>query len=153
MLVVVLATLLFEEIGVFLPMTRRIIHYADELNPLATTDPLTGVLNSRSLFQHGTRELERARRYNRPLALLMIDADHFKHINDTFGHEGGDQVRIALTNNLATGLRATDLLGRIGGDEFIILLPETDTENAEVLAVHLCSSIAALKISGLQEFE
>jgi len=79
MLVVVLATLLLEAIGVFLPMTRRIIHYADELNTLATTDPLTGVLNRRSLFQHGTRELDRAQRYNRPLALLMIDADHFKH--------------------------------------------------------------------------
>lgn len=158
MLITVLATLLFEALVIFQPMIRRIMHYAKELVRLAATDPLTGVLNRRSLMQRGSCELDRARRYRRPLTLLMIDADHFKRVNDTFGHDGGDAVLIALTKALAQGLRASDILGRIGGEEFAVLLPETGLEEAELLAnrlraridhlaVETKSGIAALTIS------
>jgi len=146
MLVIVLATLLFEAVAIFQPMVRRIMRNASELDVLASTDPLTGALNRRSFFQRAGVEFERALRYKRPLTMLAIDADNFKTVNDTFGHEGGDDVLIALTASMTADLRATDLLGRIGGEEFIILLPETDLGTAEALANRLRIAVSRLSI-------
>jgi diguanylate cyclase (GGDEF)-like protein len=120
---------------------------AKELMLLATTDPLTGVLNRRSFLERGAIELERTRRYDRPMTVLMIDADHFKHVNDRFGHDGGDAVLIALTQSLSAGLRISDLLGRLGGEEFAILLPETGPDDAEMLADRLRTRVSELRVA------
>jgi len=113
------------------------------LRRLATTDPLTGLSNRRHFFERGAQELRRAARYRRPLALLMLDIDHFKSVNDRFGHEAGDAVLRDLAERLRTGLRSSDLPGRIGGEEFAALLPETTAEQAEGLAERLRAAIAA----------
>jgi len=146
MLVIVLTTLFFEAVGIFRPMVRRIMRYASALDVLASTDPLTGAMNRRSFFARGEVEFERARRYQRPLTMLVIDVDHFKAVNDTFGHEGGDAVLIALTQSLSADLRVSDLFARIGGEEFVILLPETDVDTAEALANRLRLDVSGLTI-------
>jgi diguanylate cyclase (GGDEF)-like protein len=101
-----------------------------ELQQQATTDPLTGVLNRRAFFDKAGRELLRSIRYQRKIAVLMLDIDHFKNINDTYGHSGGDQILRLFASEVANPLRASDLLGRIGGEEFAVILPETDSGKA-----------------------
>jgi len=113
----------------------------DELQQLAITDELTGLLNRRGLFQLGQREVERARRYERPLAVLMLDLDHFKQVNDTYGHLAGDRVLRALAERCRENTRAFDLAGRYGGEEFVLLLPETTLDEAMILAERLRRSI------------
>ena len=122
-LAIVLATLLAEAITIFRPMVERIVQYAARLTLLAKTDPLTGVSNRRSFLEGANAELERTRRYGRPLSVIALDVDHFKRINDTHGHAAGDKVLIELVLALKVGLRANDFPGRIGGEEFAVLLP------------------------------
>lgn len=100
------------------------------LKRLARTDGLTGVNNRRHLLTLAERETARARRYARPLSVLLIDVDHFKQVNDSYGHAAGDEVLVRLTRAMLAMLRSTDALGRLGGDEFAILLPETDAAAA-----------------------
>ncbi len=106
----------------------------EEVRWLAIVDPLTEVYNRRGLFEFGYREVARARRFGRPLAAIMFDLDHFKQVNDTYGHAVGDQVLVGLARRVQTVLRNTDLLGRYGGEEFVILVPETPREKAYILA-------------------
>jgi diguanylate cyclase (GGDEF)-like protein len=112
-----------------------------EVQMQATVDSLTGTLNRRSFFELGFREVERARRFHRPLSLLMIDADNFKQINDTLGHTIGDRVLARLAAQLSHELRQVDTLGRYGGDEFLALLPETDLAFSRQVAERLRSCI------------
>ncbi len=105
-----------------------------ELELLSTTDSLTQVLNRRSFLDTLDAELVRAARYQRQLALLMVDVDLFKGINDSFGHLAGDQVLMAVVSLLKDLLRRSDVVARFGGDEFIILLPETDLLGAQTIA-------------------
>ncbi|MHB8283296.1 MAG: diguanylate cyclase [Caulobacteraceae bacterium] len=146
-LTLILVTLLAEALGIFRPMVRKIIQYTSELNRAATIDPLTGVFNRRCFTDRGLTELARAARYGRQTALLMIDADRFKSINDTHGHGVGDDVLIALTGALGLALRPSDLLGRLGGEEFAVILPETGLEGAQYAAERLREAVAALRIS------
>jgi diguanylate cyclase (GGDEF)-like protein len=104
--------------------------YHDEIHRLTLLDPLTGAHNRRSLSEFLERELDRASRYQRDFALLLIDADHFKAINDQHGHPGGDVVLRGLANRLRGLARAEDLVARYGGEEFAIALPETDLDGA-----------------------
>ncbi len=113
-----------------------------ELQRLATTDFLTGICNNRCFFENGEREIQRARRYGHPLSLLMFDIDHFKRINDTYGHAAGDQVLVAITAACRAFLRDIDVFGRLGGEEFAILLPETDLAGGKTTAERLRSTIA-----------
>ncbi|GAB4580466.1 MAG: hypothetical protein Fur0022_32070 [Anaerolineales bacterium] len=103
----------------------------------AITDHLTGIFNRRQLFNLGELEFRRARRFNRPLSTIMLDIDHFKNINDTYGHAKGDQVLKSLAQFLKIHLRDFDILGRYGGEEFVIVLPGADLENARNVAARL----------------
>lgn len=120
----------------------------EELRRLASTDPLTGASNRRAFFEAGERELERAKRYGRPIALLMMDIDHFKQVNDKHGHAVGDAVLQAFSARCAEGLRSQDILGRLGGEEFAILAPECGPKDGEAFAERLRRSVAALRVPG-----
>ena len=109
---------------------------------LAITDSLTGLYNRRGLFEFGRREVERARRFGRPLAAIMFDLDHFKRVNDTYGHATGDQVLASLAARCRQELREVDLLGRYGGEEFAVLLPEIELADAGQVAERLRQSTA-----------
>ncbi|MCE2899955.1 MAG: GGDEF domain-containing protein [Gemmatimonadetes bacterium] len=104
------------------------------LEQLAQTDPLTQLLNRRALTERITAEMERALRYDSTMALLMVDLDHFKKVNDTYGHLVGDDVLRDVAQLLATTIRASDIVARYGGEEFLVLLPETDEVGAESFA-------------------
>jgi diguanylate cyclase (GGDEF)-like protein len=108
---------------------------------LAITDPLTGIFNRRHFYQLAESELQRACRYGHPLAVIMLDIDYFKRINDTYGHATGDQVLQALANLVRGTLRAIDIFARYGGEEFIVLLPETDLMAVRTIAERLCRKI------------
>ena len=112
------------------------------LEALATTDPLTRVLNRRALLDRLTAEVDRARRYDSSLALLLFDVDHFKQINDTAGHLAGDSVLRQLGALLEDAMRKVDIVARYGGEEFIAILPETAADGAVVFAERLRERIA-----------
>jgi diguanylate cyclase (GGDEF)-like protein len=101
---------------------------------LASTDELTGLFNRRRFFEELDREISRCQRYGSNLALLIIDADDFKHINDAYGHQAGDEVLRSLGKLLGNSFRRTDIVARYGGEEFAILLPETDLREAVEVA-------------------
>jgi diguanylate cyclase len=108
----------------------------DELNEAREAvqhDPLTGVLNRRGMDIVLPREVARARRVNAPLSVGMVDLDHFKHINDTFGHQAGDRVLVHMTELMRSVLRETDLIVRYGGEEFLAILPDTDMQGARLV--------------------
>ncbi len=113
---------------------------------LASTDPLTRLPNRLSFFSTARAEMMRATRLGKPLALLMIDLDHFKAINDNFGHHGGDQALKAFGSLCLERLRGTDIIGRLGGEEFGILLPDTDATQALPIAEALCQALSEIRL-------
>ena len=117
-----------------------------EIQSLALTDPLTGLHNRRSLFELGRIEFSRAHRMNRPFCCMMLDLDHFKKVNDTFGHQAGDQVLQRFADHCKKSVRDIDLVGRYGGEEVIIFLPETDLETAKMVAERLRKSFTNTSI-------
>lgn len=108
-----------------------------ELEEMATRDVLTGLYNRRETTRLLEEELARARRYQRPMALLWIDFDHFKNINDSYGHAAGDTVLRSVTRLLTDSVRSMDIVGRFGGEEFVIILPEMDVRGAAETAERL----------------
>jgi diguanylate cyclase (GGDEF)-like protein len=121
----------------------RLHNQAERLSMLANTDPLTQLANRRHLLNQLDREFDRARRYHRPLSLLYIDLDGFKSINDKFGHLFGDDVLRGVATAMQSVLRTTDLLARIGGDEFAVLMPETSILGAHNVADKLRRALSA----------
>ena len=105
-----------------------------DLQRLATTDSLTGVPNRRMLDDQLRRHVSRAARHKRPLAVLLVDVDRFKSINDRLGHPAGDEALVGIARRLAQRLRAEDVLGRWGGEEFMVITPDVDGEGAGLLA-------------------
>jgi diguanylate cyclase (GGDEF)-like protein len=116
------------------------------LRDASTHDPLTGLANRRLLVERMRQEDARAGREHRPYALAVIDADHFKRINDSFGHEAGDQVLIALAQSLKAGLRESDLCGRWGGEEFLILLAEANAQAALAAIERILRDVRLLRM-------
>jgi diguanylate cyclase (GGDEF)-like protein len=119
-----------------------------ELRVLATTDPLTGLYNRRRFLELGEYEIQREQRNRRGLALMVMDLDHFKRVNDQHGHAAGDEVLRRFAVVCKNNLRAMDSIGRIGGEEFAILLPETNLEEGTVIADKIRSVLAASPMSG-----
>jgi diguanylate cyclase (GGDEF)-like protein len=113
-----------------------------ETTDAATIDKLTGVPNRRSLLLELFNEVERANRYERPLSVAFVDIDHFKAVNDTYGHAAGDIVLQGVAQALGSNLRATDMVGRYGGEEFMLLLTETDVEEGAILTEKLRNIVA-----------
>jgi two-component system cell cycle response regulator len=118
------------------------------LEQQVTTDSLTGIGNRRRMTAQISAELERARRFGHPLSLLMIDIDHFKRVNDSFGHDAGDRAIVAVAMALSVDLRASDSAARFGGEEFVVLMPETPLNMACDVAERLRRSIASLRLEG-----
>jgi diguanylate cyclase (GGDEF)-like protein len=112
-----------------------------ELHLLARVDSLTGVKNRLALTETTTQLLSQASRVGRPLGVLMIDADHFKSVNDRFGHGGGDKVLLALVGSIRATLRTSNVIGRIGGEEFVVLAPDTRLDEALVLAERIRETV------------
>jgi len=111
------------------------------LKQVASRDWLTGLNNRGTFVELGQKQIEYSQRYNKPLSLLMLDIDSFKHINDNYGHVVGDQVLKKIARTLKDGIRASDTLARYGGEEFVIILPETTSADAFELAQKLRQSI------------
>jgi diguanylate cyclase (GGDEF)-like protein len=146
----ILTTLLTAALMVFRPLARRIIALTrdvHELNQIATTDPLTGVLNIRSFQARGAVEVQKARRYQRPLSLLMIDADQLPAIEAVYGSDGGETMLKSLTSSFCDGTRISDLIARVDAERFAILLPETTSECAGLLAERLRQRVGEMKVN------
>lgn len=121
------------------------VRMEDEIRRLAHTDWLTGLANRLSLGNTLETEIERSRRYGRPLSLIMFDIDHFKDFNDNFGHEIGDEVLKRLAKTVREALREADSLGRWGGEEFMVVVPETTGSGAEAMAEKLRNAVARME--------
>ncbi len=141
------------------PLAERLQGFADQIavaienaqlyaqvHELAIVDELTGVYNRRGLFQLGEHEVSRALRYARPLAAIMLDLDHFKRVNDTYGHAAGDQVLRACAQCCRANVRTLDLIARYGGEELVVLLPETESAAAQLVAERLRQAIEDMTI-------
>jgi len=113
----------------------------DRLEDQARTDPLTGITNSRAFRELAELELERSRRYGHHCTLAFMDLDNFKLVNDTFGHQAGDQLLRYVAQALRKDCRQVDLVARMGGDEFAVLLPETDCQGSEAFVEKMQKSI------------
>lgn len=134
----------------FILLSHELDAAEERMRVLAAEDDLTKVFNRRHFFQLAEIEWERSRRHGRPLCLLILDVDNFKAINDRFGHGAGDELLRSIAQQCRTCLRKTDILGRYGGDEFVILLCETDAGGATEIAERIRRAIeaAALEIAG-----
>ncbi|MGB0696880.1 MAG: diguanylate cyclase [Rhodospirillaceae bacterium] len=118
----------------------------DELRRLATTDPLTSCLNRRAFVERAQNEINRAKRYGEPMSMLLFDIDHFKKVNDSYGHAVGDVALKLFAEHVHDSLRVTDLFGRLGGEEFAALLPQTPRTQGVLLANRIRTRISAVEI-------
>jgi len=128
---------LVPQVGVAVESLR----YRNKMRELAATDGLTGLLNHRRIGEMLRDEMRRAERYNRPLSVLMLDVDSFKSFNDAYGHVIGDQLLRSVSQLLQSGVRTVDKVGRYGGEEFIIVMPETHKDDAYLLAERIRTAV------------
>jgi diguanylate cyclase (GGDEF)-like protein len=128
-----------------LAMTK-LAEYEHRLLMESITDPLTGLLNRRRFTELSTREVTRSRRHQLVFSVLMIDIDHFKRINDTYGHPVGDLAIKALAEVCTNALRPHDLLARFGGEEFVLTLPQTESDGAHIVAERIRATTEAIEV-------
>jgi len=128
-------------VGVAIAGLSQLRRTQSQLRLLATHDPLTTVLNARAFASQLAQELGRNRRYGRPLALIYLDLDDFKKVNDAHGHATGDAVLRLVADAMRSAVRQADVVGRLGGDEFGVLMPETDGTVAHAVATRLAGGI------------
>ena len=119
-----------------------LIRNAEQLEKLATIDAMTNLFNRRHFLALAEAEWGRCRRHHRPLSMLMIDIDHFKTVNDRYGHAVGDEAIVSIASACRESTRGEDLAGRLGGEEFAVLLPETDQAQAMTLAERIRERVA-----------
>jgi diguanylate cyclase (GGDEF)-like protein len=136
-----------KEVLARVKMQLQIKKYEDELKLLASTDPITKLYNRRYFSQISAHSLDLAKRENKDISLIMLDIDKFKNVNDTYGHKVGDDVIIALANQLIKNQRKSDISCRFGGEEFVVLLSNTSLNGAKILAEKLREAIESLQIS------
>lgn len=122
------------------------IQEKERYQKLASTDPLTGAVNRRKFNEQAQTEIDRLERHYHPMSLLMLDLDHFKNVNDTFGHAAGDEVLKAFCQVCYDNARKTDIVARLGGEEFAILLPDASLRQAHQLAERVCQATRELEI-------
>ncbi|HDQ15257.1 MAG TPA: diguanylate cyclase [Sediminispirochaeta sp.] len=134
---------------ILLLLVKKVVR--DKLEYDAHFDAMSGGLNKATFHQELERRIEESRRYERPFSLLVLDIDHFKKVNDQLGHQKGDEVIINLSKMIRGTIRASDIFGRIGGEEFAILAPETDLKQAYQLAEKIRQSVAAASLIGEQK--
>jgi two-component system cell cycle response regulator len=135
-----------EELKYRVKIGERIINLEQRIIKLASTDSLTGLLNRRAFMERMNEEIRRASREKRPLSLIMSDIDHFKRINDTFGHQVGDMVLQKFTRQLTESSRIYDFVGRYGGEEFVHCLPGADATKAGSVAERIRMRVEAMRI-------
>jgi len=128
-------------------LEERIQKRTEELEKIASTDSLTGLNNRRSIIDIAEQERERSIRYKHSFSILIIDIDHFKQVNDNHGHQTGDQILSNFARELEKTLRRSDHAGRYGGEEFLLVLPETNQNHATDLANRICKKIEAKNFS------
>jgi diguanylate cyclase (GGDEF)-like protein len=146
-LAALLITLTLEALIIFRPLVAKIKSSMALLLQVAMHDGLTNLANRKYFMEAAERELLIAQRYGLPLSLLMIDIDHFKNINDTYGHATGDAVLTNFSEVALQTLRSTDIIGRIGGEEFAVLLPATDMDNAHQVAGKILLAVSAAQFA------
>jgi diguanylate cyclase (GGDEF)-like protein len=127
-------------------LINRVTESERQLVRIATTDPLTGIFNRRHFLSLAGREQQRAERYGTTFSLLMLDIDHFKRINDTYGHPVGDEAIKAMAGAASKYLRPTDVIGRFGGEEFVVLLPHTDEPGAIIAAERIREAVSQVMV-------
>ena len=132
--------LLAKELG----LVVKNLFLIEETHRLASNDPLTGLQNRRRTTERLESEIARARRYGTPLSVALCDVDHFKHVNDRFGHNMGDEVLVEVAKGLMASLREVDLVGRWGGEEFLVVLPDTEPHGALVAGERLRLGVEAI---------
>ncbi|MCR4300933.1 MAG: diguanylate cyclase, partial [Sulfuricaulis sp.] len=126
----------------FNAMAERLMQHQHKLEELSARDGLTGLYNRRELEKRLHEETQRARRYAHPLSVMMLDIDHFKNVNDRYGHQAGDEVLITVTNLIQLHMRPVDVVCRYGGEELAVILPETDAEGARTVAERVRVTVA-----------
>ncbi|MCB1685425.1 MAG: GGDEF domain-containing protein [Pseudomonadales bacterium] len=130
----------------YISLTCRLRTANEQLRVLSEIDSLTGALNRRRFLELSEQQLSLAARHGYPTSLLVIDFDHFKQVNDRYGHAGGDRVLVEITEVIRRTIRDSDLLGRVGGEEFALLLPHTAGQGAALLAERVVQAIRATAI-------
>jgi diguanylate cyclase (GGDEF)-like protein len=137
-----------HEVGYIVTLTdiTKYMGIMQELNYLASKDALTGVFNRRYFFEHSSRELETCKRYKHPISMIILDVDFFKKINDNYGHQAGDAVLKKVAAICLDSIRSTDILGRYGGEEFIVFLPETTLMDCHKISNRILTNISAAEI-------
>jgi len=131
----------FSELLARVRVGSRVVHYQQHLEFQTQVDSLTGLFNRRAFEKKMHEEFERSKRYHNPLSLLILDIDNFKTINDTYGHHGGDAALVKISETLREKTRQSDFPSRYGGEEFVLVLPETDQENALQVASKIHDAI------------
>ena len=137
-----------RDIGYIVTLTdiTKYMDMMEELNYIASRDALTGVFNRRYFVELSSHELEKSKRYHHPLSMIILDLDFFKQINDNYGHQAGDAVLQEIAGICRNSIRSSDILGRYGGEEFVIFLPEISLEECQLISNRILNNIAAAEI-------
>lgn len=140
-LIIIIATLLAEALFIFRPIIQKVKYFALMLYELASHDFLTKFANRRLILEILEKHVRRDKLDKKPISIMMIDIDHFKKINDTYGHRVGDAVIVSISKTISNSVRPTDTCGRWGGEEFLVILPDSNFDDAHIVAQRILSSI------------